>query len=252
MPKGAVRGRGVDITHQHFTHNQHAAQTFTAFFSTSVVVSVCVRFSSSGRAVLHRPHVRRWLKKKGRFTWFVVCVLSCVLVLFFCVVCFVFCVFLCCVCFFVYVLCFCVFVFLWFFVFFVFLCFSCLFCVLCFVFCVSVCLCVCVSVCALCVTCLCVCDVLCVCVVFVCLCCVCVFGFVSCRVLCLVSCVHRFVSRTSSPIPTSGASFVARHDWCPAVCARIATLKRCPCKRGKSPDSPRNERAQANTLLEKH
>ena len=34
----------VDITHQHFTHNQHAARTFTAVFSTSVVVSVCVRF----------------------------------------------------------------------------------------------------------------------------------------------------------------------------------------------------------------
>ena len=34
----------VDITHQHFTHNQHAARIFTAVFSTSVVVSVCVRF----------------------------------------------------------------------------------------------------------------------------------------------------------------------------------------------------------------
>ena len=61
--------RPVDITHQHFTHNQHAAHTFTAVFSTSVVVSVCVRTSSSGHAVLHRPHVHRWLKKKNRFTW---------------------------------------------------------------------------------------------------------------------------------------------------------------------------------------
>ena len=30
----------VDIKHQHFTHNQHAARIFTAVFSTSVVVSV--------------------------------------------------------------------------------------------------------------------------------------------------------------------------------------------------------------------
>ena len=57
-------GGGVDITHQHFTHNRHIAHTSTAVFSTSVVVSVCVRFSSSGHAVLHRPHVHLWLKKR--------------------------------------------------------------------------------------------------------------------------------------------------------------------------------------------
>ena len=39
VPKGNVRG-GVDITHQHFTHNQRIAHTSTAVFSTSVVVLV--------------------------------------------------------------------------------------------------------------------------------------------------------------------------------------------------------------------
>ena len=57
-------GRAVDLTQHHLTHNQHAARTFTAVFSTSVVVSVCVRFSSSGHAALHRPHVHLWFKKR--------------------------------------------------------------------------------------------------------------------------------------------------------------------------------------------
>ena len=43
LPKGIVRGRVLtDITHQHFTHNEHIALISTAVFSISVVVSVFI------------------------------------------------------------------------------------------------------------------------------------------------------------------------------------------------------------------
>ena len=53
----------VNLVFLRFTHNQHVAYTFTAVFCTSVVVNVCVRFSSCGHAVLHRPHAHPWLQK---------------------------------------------------------------------------------------------------------------------------------------------------------------------------------------------
>ena len=40
MCQRALSEGGVDITHQHFTHDQHVAHTSTAIFSTSVVVPV--------------------------------------------------------------------------------------------------------------------------------------------------------------------------------------------------------------------
>ena len=42
VPKGTVRGGSVDITHQHFTHDQHIAHIPTVVFSISVVVSVVI------------------------------------------------------------------------------------------------------------------------------------------------------------------------------------------------------------------
>ena len=62
---------GVDITHQHSTHNQHIAHISRTVLSTSVVVSVLIvsqrSCSSSGRTVLHGLHAYLWLKKKEHF-----------------------------------------------------------------------------------------------------------------------------------------------------------------------------------------
>ena len=62
---------GVDITHQHSTHNQHIAHISRTVLSTSVVVSVLIvsqrSCSSSGRTVLHGLHAYLWLKEKNRY-----------------------------------------------------------------------------------------------------------------------------------------------------------------------------------------
>ena len=68
-PEFCCRVLPADITHQHFTHNQHAARTFTAVFSTSVVVSVCVRFRLQDTQCCTDRTFHLWLKEKNRFTW---------------------------------------------------------------------------------------------------------------------------------------------------------------------------------------